>query len=83
MDIAATADGLCPLCSQAEIERLRAEVDWLNEQIGTVRAVDRAATIEECAQITERGILPWDESDFARHYREAAAAIRALAKDSK
>jgi hypothetical protein len=27
--------------------------------------------------------LPWDESDFARHYREAAAAIRALAKDSK
>jgi hypothetical protein len=72
MDIAAVADGLCPLCSQAEIERLRAEVDWLNEQIGTVRAVDRAATIEECARIAET--MNWPNT---------AAAIRALAKEEK
>lgn len=43
----------------------------------------REQTIEECAQTIERGVLPWDDGDCARIYRQCAQDVRALSPQAQ
>lgn len=48
MDVASNADGLCPLCLQAEIERLRAALQGI---VDSLASQDEEGLIEHAPQM--------------------------------